>query len=108
MTLELTARQRSLGICSKWRNGFAGVNHNKSRGAEIRRAVAEMWAFGGMDCVDPHTLSYEQVPEFLSQEANLDRFRGQWKSDVFLVGGGWPICAMEEIETGAMTWGEHG
>ncbi|CAJ1421352.1 unnamed protein product [Effrenium voratum] len=40
----------------------------------------------GMDCVDPHTLSYEQVPEFLSQEANLDRFRGK-KVMMYCTGG---------------------
>lgn len=31
---------------------------------------------GVVDCVDPQTLSYEQVPDFLMQESNLNRFKG--------------------------------
>ena len=32
---------------------------------------------GVVDSVDPHTLSYEQVPDFLMDESNLTRFRGK-------------------------------
>eukprot|EP00435_Cladocopium_sp_Y103_P067045 s199_g29.t1 len=32
---------------------------------------------GVVDCIDPQTLSYEQVPEFLTQESNLARFKGK-------------------------------
>lgn len=31
---------------------------------------------GVVDSVDPQTLSYEQVPGFLSKESNLSRFKG--------------------------------
>jgi rhodanese-related sulfurtransferase len=31
---------------------------------------------GVVDCVDPQTLSYEQVPDFLTQKSNLARFKG--------------------------------
>ena len=56
---------------------------------------------GVVDLVDPQTLSYEQVPDFLNQEANLSRFKGKdLPEEVLVEFGVWGWCIFWRLGLG--------